>query len=166
MYNVIIYIMSYFLCLCFSSDNPIVTIQEGISTTYNEGDTNKILHCTASSKPTSVFKWYHGNNPIRTSTSPVSTNQFNYNFDTVSKTHYGVYKCEADNSIGTKGQGSITVQVQCKSNITFNNAFRPLYQPKNSAYTSYSRSRISTQWKGTVLHLNSAQLMQLIMLST
>ena len=34
------------------------------------------------------------------------------------------------------------------------------------AYTSYSRSRISTQWKGTVSHLNSAQLTQLIMLST
>ena len=34
------------------------------------------------------------------------------------------------------------------------------------AYTSYSRSRISTQLKGTASHLNSAQLTQLIMLST
>ena len=105
-------------CLCFISDNPIVTIQEGASTVYNEGDRNKILHCTASSKPTSVFTWYHGNSQISTSTSPVSTNQYNYNFNTVSKTHYGVYKCEADNSIGSRGQDSITVTVQCESTIT------------------------------------------------
>ena len=98
----------------FFLDNPIVTIQEGTSTVYNEGDRNKILHCTASSKPTSVFTWYHGNSRISTSTSPVSTNHFNYNFNTVSKTHYGVYKCEADNSIGSKGQDSITVRVECK----------------------------------------------------
>ena len=96
------------------SDHPIVTIQEGPSTTYNEGDRNKVLHCKASSKPTSVFNWFHGNNQVKTSTSPVSANQFDYTINTISRTHYGVYKCEADNSIGTAGQDSITVRVQCK----------------------------------------------------
>ena len=103
-----------FISINIVSDNPIVTIQEGSSTTYNEGDKNKILHCTASSKPASVFIWFHDNTQVKTSTSPVSGNQFDYTIGTVSRTHYGVYKCEADNSVGTVGQDFITVRVQCK----------------------------------------------------
>ena len=45
-----------------------------------------------------------------------------------------MYKCEADNSIGSKGQDSIMVRVQCESNVTLVIIFHPLYQPSSAIF--------------------------------
>ena len=79
-----------------------------------EGDTNIVLSCSASSKPVSSFTWYHGSNKIDESGSQQPSNQYSYTISSVQRTHYGTYKCLADNGVNPNDEDSIDLNVLCK----------------------------------------------------
>ena len=84
-----------------------------------EGDTGSFISCTADSRPAPTFTWYRDNTQIEQA-SP-GTNQYNYNFGTVDRAHYGQYKCQADNGVSPTSEAQILVQIRCEnlSNILF-----------------------------------------------
>ena len=45
-----------------------------------------------------------------------------------------MYRCEADNSVGSKGQYSIMVRVQCECIVTLVIIFHPQNQPSSAIF--------------------------------